>query len=283
MRRYRLVVFLVSVIASACGGNTTSPSAPTPPPPTTITIAGTITDTVSRATVGSFSQVVSTLPAFVTVSTAGYLTRTARIGSTSPVVDLFPTAAPFDQAFYAQLARGALDGYDSALLIRTESPAIYLQDAGLSDAQIAAYADAARNVVPALTGNRLAVVSFEHGATLRPDAPNWIIIEQVNEPDGGSCGHTVVGSGHVYLNMAARCRFDPALEAHEIGHALGFWHDNTAQGALMTPTQYFGVAMPNDIERYHAALAYSRSPGNTDPDNDASTATPLAVRGIRLD
>jgi hypothetical protein len=39
-----------------------------------------------------------------------------------------------------------------------------------------------------------------------------------------------------------------------------------------------GPGLPNDAERYDAAIAYSRQAGNRDPDIDAATATPLSAR-----
>jgi hypothetical protein len=103
MRSALILVALVSL--AGCGGGTpTSPS----PQSTTIALHGTITDTVSGASIGALVQTLNSLPARITVTAAGYLDRTLTVSSAAPMVDLIPNAAPFDLTFYRQFARGAL-------------------------------------------------------------------------------------------------------------------------------------------------------------------------------
>jgi len=126
---------------------------------------------------------VSGLPALVNVSAAGHLTRQAWVTSASPTVDLIPDAAPFDLGFYRQLVRDGLEspGALQPLRLLGASPSIYLQRAGLTDATVAAFEQAARGVVPALTGGRLAVATFASGAEARPTAVGWIVAELVSD------------------------------------------------------------------------------------------------------
>lgn len=254
--------------------------APSPAPPTTITVNGTITDTVSGAAIGTFSQTVSSLPASVTVSAPGHITRQTRVGSTSPIVDLIPSEPPFSSIFYGQLVRNMLEGTTpEPVRVLPASPSLYIQTTGLSSSTVNALAEAARAIVPALTGGKLSVVTIETGDALRPNAPGWITVELVNEPDNPHCGRSEIGAlaGHVWLNTKAPTCIVPSLFQHELGHALGFWHIDVPN-SLMNCCGNLRSIVLTDAEKYHAAIAYHRQSGNRDPDIDASTAAPLSVR-----
>jgi hypothetical protein len=261
-----LAVLLVAVALVGCGSER-SPLGPTPTPsPAPATFSGSVTDTVTGAPVAGFTALVS--GSRLTVSAPGYVTRETRAGASS--VDIIPEAS-FDLEFYRQFARGTLEDPMQPLRVLAQAPSLYLQTAGLSTATISALEQAARGVVPAMTGGRFTVTAWETGTNLRSDAYGWIVIELVNDPTA-NCGRSNVGAvaGHVWLNRADRCSFDqysPTALAHEIGHALGFFHV-ASPDALMFAHPAFGRIAPSDIERRHAAIAYHRQAGNRDIDVD---------------
>lgn len=261
MRRFApipLLLFLVS-----CGG---SPTGPTPPPPNP-TFTGTVTNTVTEASVQGFTATISN--GRLTVSAPGYITR--ETSASASTVDLIPEAG-FDLAFYRQFARGTLEGSMTSLQTLTAAPSIYLQRTGLSDALVERMRVAAQSTLPALTGNRLQLAGWETGSDVRAEAVNWIVVELENNPDG-HCGRSKLGAsaGHIWMNTAAKCARDGEivgtsnLLAHELGHALGFFHVDAA-GSLMTAVTT--TSTPSAAERHHGAIAYSRPRGNQDVDRD---------------
>jgi hypothetical protein len=111
------------LLLAGCGVPT-SPS-PTAPSPATQTITIQVTDTVTGAQLDAPTHSVSGLPAQVTLSRDGYISRTTWITTTMATVDLLPEAG-FDLDFYRQLARGGLDNEVHELRVLAASPRIYL-------------------------------------------------------------------------------------------------------------------------------------------------------------
>lgn len=256
----RCLLWALALCLVGCGGSA-SPSGPSAPP----VFAGAVTDTVSGAPVVGFTATLS--GSRLIVSAPGYVARDTRAGAST--VDLIPEAG-FDLAFYRQFARGAMDGALHPLRVLRLAPRVYVQTTGLSAANVAALEQAARDVVPALTGGRFQVAGWDTGNAARPPSSDWITAELI-EDAGAVCGSAT--GMRLRLNTAAKChylghRVDPSVLGHEIGHALGFYHVPT-DGALMSNTRHeWGRVVVADIERRHAAIAYARSEGNLDVDVD---------------
>jgi hypothetical protein len=205
----------------------------------------------------------------LTVSASGYVTRETRAGVST--VDLIPEAG-LDLEFYRQLARGGLDGVVRPLRLLQQSPSFYMEvegEKGLSAETGRLFEQIARRVVPQLTGGILRVERFETGPTARPPQEGWIVIER-RDAAPGICGQALLGAsaGQIWLDGNRQCNL-AAVIAHEIGHALGFWHVNVS-GSLMFPRDRASniADEPTERERRHGALAYRRVTGNRDIDID---------------
>jgi len=279
MKVVRLTLTLgVSLLLVGCGGEGVV-SGPTPITPPTPTFTGTVTDTVTGAPIVGFTATLS--GARVTISAPGYVTRDTNASASR--VDLIPEAG-FDLAFYRDLARGSQQGAIQPLRVLSQPPSVYLQTAGLRPSTVAAFAAVARDLVPALTGGRLPLATWETGEVARAVRPGWITVELIAD-DSAPCGSSLIGApqGHIRLNTIPGCHRNgdivgtPNLFAHELGHALGFYHV-AREGALMHPITT--VPLPTEAERHHAALAYARVTGNRDIDVDPSgpvTLLPVTV------
>lgn len=239
------------------------PTLPTGPP----TFTGRVTNTVTGAPVLGYDATITAGRLFV--AAPGYVPRETRAGVSA--VDLIPEAA-FDLEFYRKFARGAMDGPPQQLLVLRQAPSFFMEvegARGLSERVAEDLEQVARRVVPQLTGGMFQVTRWETGPSPRPRQNGWIVIER-RDLAPGVCGTAFVGAtaGQVYLDNDTTCSL-AAVFAHEIGHALGFWHVDI-EGSMMFPRVRGSniTDAPTEIERRHAAIAYKRMPGNLDIDVD---------------
>jgi len=232
-----------------------------------------------------------TNPHAFTIEAQGFLTRVGQVtrqtGTRDGVVfDLIPLAAPFSLEFYRAMVRNTFDAPSGMEPLRRwiANPNVYVrtvdQDGRAIEPEViatvlATIPDAVRD----FTGGRISVARLESGTEARTPTTNWIAVDILRDPASTVCGRAQVGGnpGQITLyNDRCGCgsnKIRGRTIAHEVGHALGFWHVGD-RNAVMYP-QASGscpIGTLTASERFHAGLAYQRAPGNLDPDRDPTSA-----------
>lgn len=215
-------------------------------------------------------------------------------------VDLIRNAPPFTLDFYRQFVRASLHGEFFAGQLQplrrwTSAPSWYLNTVTMDTGEAVPVEDlnqveaTLRAVVPIWTGGTFYATVIERGTT-PPVQSGWITVRFRREPEAGGepyCGRALVASSPGWVELILRptsifcCSgtIHGALVAHEVGHALGFWHvEGSGAEHVMSGGSWScasALVVPSEIEQHHARIAYARQPGNTDPDNDPTNMLPL--------
>jgi hypothetical protein len=287
-----------------------TPTPPTPPAPSLLAISGVLTATnggqpLAGATVTaggassaadasgrySFSFPSGTILSGFTISGAGLLTRNGYFGNNgSRTVDLDAfMMSSFDQSYFRAIARNGFEGPTALQPLRrwTRAPMIYLRtidDKGGSilPEVLQQVVTIVTNAIPQYSNGRFGVAGIEQGTGTRAGQAGWITIDWTRNAED-FCGFASVGreGGGVTLTYdqpGCSCgsqKIRPRTVKHELGHAMGLWH--TGESAdLMSGIGVTECDRNMTVrELRYLDYLYRRPVGNTDPDNDPSTAVVL--------
>jgi hypothetical protein len=256
------------------------------------------TDSDGQFKIGSFSK---GLVQF-SISAPGFLLHRSKVDLTGKptdfTIELIPSSEPFDLGFYRQLARGTFDGPMTETRPWTMDPSFHFQTVTADTGQpvpvsvldkIEAMFLAA---VPELTAGRFRVATVERGPTtpgFRQGGGLVLVQFYENYFNGTYAGDSFVGGNtgriRLLLNPELEAQYGHILGCgsmaaraadHEIVHAMGFMHTSDTWGDFQSGEGCPGQGRPERV-RYHAAVVYTRPPGNTDIDTDRGNFShPLA-------
>ena len=233
----------------------------------------------------------------VTISSPGFVSHDVWITwqrgpRANVMLDMIRDAAPFSMDFYGKLVRGKFDqdGAPWPVLRWMSAPSFYVKTVDQNGRPIepevlTSVLEALHRAVPAWSGGTMTAAAIETGTESRPQATGWINVDIRRDPnERRTCGTARIGAnpGSIVLNddvcSCGSNKIPGAVTLHEVGHAMGFFHVDDRRSVMfpfIAGDCPAGALSP--AESYHAAVAYSRPRGTTEPDHDPSSGAALTV------
>lgn len=233
-------------------------------------------------------------PVFVSITAPGYLNYRTKLNVSASREDvswtLIPDAPPFSLGFYRQFARGGFEGPHQPLRPRTIAPSFYFIDRTVDrgepvpDALMAAIRANFRRAVPELSAGRFQVAGFDRGPTRLALPRGWVTVEFFSEEFAGRfAGYATIGGDSGVIRLRLEPEWDASRDFlncgwaalnvadHEIVHTMGYWHTDATYDDFHSGEGCPGSGRRERVQ-VHAAVMYSRAPGNVDVDQDGEMA-----------
>jgi hypothetical protein len=259
--------------------------------------AASITSSTDAAGRYSLSFPAGTAPSRFSIMGAGLVRRTGFLSNgNSRTIDLDAFGLDtFDLAYFRAIARNGWEQPATLQPLRrwTRAPMIYIRTVDDTGRPILAevlqqVVSIVSSVVPLYTGGRFGVAAIEQGTDTRRGQAGWITIDWTRDASQ-FCGQATVGAEGGFVTLTydqpgCSCgsqKIRARTVKHEMGHSMGLWH--SGQGVDLMSGIGVSECDRNITARELRYLdyMYRRAVGNTDPDNDPSSAAFLAlVRAI---
>jgi len=311
MQNYILLA-VACVVCASCGGNSSTGPSPVPPPvvipPITLTghvtatnggqpLAGLAVDLGGQVATtdgaGGFAvQLAPGAPGRLLLSGAGIVPRSllVAVGATREVsVEMFGPG--FDLDYFRKIARDGVDSPTNLQPLRrlVQAPTVYLRTVDEAGAAIDAATLNATAAALMSVGGSLTVTGVERGTETREGVAGWLTVKWPSPRLAGLCGRSSVGrdGGAIELNyLSPTCgcgasRIRPTHVRHELGHAFGLYHTDTASDLMTGSAVSECDRRLTAREQQYAGFLYARPVGNTDPDVDPAGAVTLAPMSAR--